>query len=118
MRLKYSRRKRFPLPTFFTFVFTDAMGSHLYAACLRFYELVPHEQAVAILMAIYGTDMVGMFSLTLSACYSPILWIDSLFLTIYKHYETYINSVITLLTADRLLKFLKMLVCTVPRSSV
>jgi hypothetical protein len=39
MRLKYRPMEDYPLPDFFSFVFTNANGGHLYAACLRFYEV-------------------------------------------------------------------------------
>ena len=40
LQLIESKRGEYPLPVFFTFVFTDAKGEHYYAACLQFYELV------------------------------------------------------------------------------
>ena len=39
MHFKYRKMEDYPLPDFFSFVFTDATGGHLYAACLRFYEV-------------------------------------------------------------------------------
>jgi hypothetical protein len=52
LRLKYSLERRFPLPIFFTFVFTDTMGDHIYAACLLFYEKVPRNNIENIFKSI------------------------------------------------------------------
>ena len=54
LRLSYSSTIRFPLPVFFTFVFTDAKGVHMYAACLRFYEIVPQHELESIIHQVYG----------------------------------------------------------------
>ena len=51
---------RFPLPVFFAFVFTDAKGTHMYAACLRFYEIVPVEDLKKVFSDIYGDDKVSL----------------------------------------------------------
>jgi hypothetical protein len=48
LRLKYSRCGKFPIPTYFTFVFTDEKGGHIYAGCLKFYECIQDNQAVEI----------------------------------------------------------------------
>eukprot|EP01034_Spumella_vulgaris_P022474 gene22474-28602_t len=56
LRLTYSSLNRFPLPVFFTFVFTDQNGGHLYAACLRFYEVVPLEDLQPVFAAVYGEE--------------------------------------------------------------
>jgi hypothetical protein len=40
LKIKKSPKLDFPLPDFFTFVFTDVKGKHLYTACLRFYEAI------------------------------------------------------------------------------
>lgn len=44
LRLKYSAQKRFPVPVYFTFVFTDEKGAHIYAACLKFYEKMSNQE--------------------------------------------------------------------------
>jgi hypothetical protein len=54
LRLKFSTMRRFPLPTFFTFVFTDAKGGHMYAACLRFYEELTSAEVKRLLTLLYG----------------------------------------------------------------
>jgi hypothetical protein len=56
LRLTYSSLNRFPLPVFFTFVFTDQNGAHLYAACLRFYEIVPVEDLQPVFKEVYGEE--------------------------------------------------------------
>jgi len=56
LRLKYSEEGRFPMPIFFTFVFTDTMGDHIYAACLRFYEKVPRAEIERIFQYLYGKE--------------------------------------------------------------
>jgi hypothetical protein len=58
LRLKFSSTIRFPLPVFFTFVFTDARGLHMYAACLRFYEVVPREELEGVFREVYGDQQV------------------------------------------------------------
>ncbi len=35
LRLTISEEGQFPLPLFFTYVFTDAEGKHFYVACLQ-----------------------------------------------------------------------------------
>ena len=59
LRLKYSMSRRFPPPTFFTFVFTDAKGGHMYAACLRFYEVMEKADIVQLLVSQFGADVVS-----------------------------------------------------------
>lgn len=59
LRLEYGALNRFPLPVFFTFVFTDALGGHLYTACLRFYEKVSHGDLDPIIKQVYG-DQVSL----------------------------------------------------------
>ena len=56
LRLEYSNLNRFPLPVFFTFVFTDAFGGHLYAACLRFYEKITQSDLETVFTEVYGTN--------------------------------------------------------------
>ena len=43
LRLEFANENKFPLPVFFTFVFTNADGDHYYAACLRFYEKISSD---------------------------------------------------------------------------
>jgi hypothetical protein len=50
---------QFPLPVFFTFVFTDEKGAHLYVACLRFFESVDLDDARRILASIHSPDTVS-----------------------------------------------------------
>lgn len=58
MRLVYNSLNRFPLPVFFTLVFTDVNGDHLYAACLRFYEAIDARELSAVFRKIYGAERV------------------------------------------------------------
>ena len=58
LRLSYSLTIRFPLPVFFSFVFTSSKGMHRYAACLRFYEIVPKEEIEKVFREVYGPDAV------------------------------------------------------------
>ena len=60
LRLSYSTRIRFPLPVFFSFVFTNSKGMHRYAACLRFYEIVPKEEIEKVFREVYGPDQVKL----------------------------------------------------------
>jgi hypothetical protein len=43
----------FPLPLFFTFLFTDAKGENYFAACLQFYELVPASELEEVCKEIF-----------------------------------------------------------------
>ena len=45
LQLKYSFKDNFPIPTYFTFVFTDEKGGHMFVACLQFYERVSDDNA-------------------------------------------------------------------------
>jgi hypothetical protein len=56
LKLEYTQRFNFPIPNFFTFVFTDVKGRHLYAACLRFYEELPRELVDPIASAMFGEE--------------------------------------------------------------
>jgi hypothetical protein len=58
LRLTYSSTVRFPLPVFFSFVFTNSKGHHRYAACLRFYEIVPKEEIEIVFREVYGHQQV------------------------------------------------------------
>ena len=70
LQLKHCKRQSFPLPDFFTFVFTDVHGRHLYTTCLRFYEVIPHEDIVQFLKLMYGEDM-STFCAEGMAVFSP-----------------------------------------------
>ena len=47
LQLLECKKRAFPLPIFFTFIFTDAKGDHYYAACLQFYELLSESELIA-----------------------------------------------------------------------
>ena len=49
LSFKYSKHHRFPIPSFFTFVFTDEKGNYFYVACLQFYEIVSNSEIQSIL---------------------------------------------------------------------
>lgn len=53
LRIQQCSRQDFPLPDFFTFVFTDVLGRHMHAACLRFYEVVPKEDILVVFEEVY-----------------------------------------------------------------
>lgn len=53
LQLLESKKDLYPLPVFFTFVFTDAKGDHYYAACLQFYELVSESILINTCEEIY-----------------------------------------------------------------
>jgi hypothetical protein len=55
LSLKYSSKKQFPIPVYFPFVFTNEKGSHLYAACLKFYEKMDQNE---FLTTIPNTNLV------------------------------------------------------------
>lgn len=54
IHLQYLPRQGYPLPTFFTFVFTDIKGDHLYVACMRFYEIVPRGEVLSLYHALHS----------------------------------------------------------------
>jgi hypothetical protein len=54
--LKCCTKQNFPLPDFFTFVFTDVHGRHLYTTCLRFYEVIPKQEIQKFFKLMYGDD--------------------------------------------------------------
>lgn len=56
LQLKYCKKQSFPLPDFFTFVFTDVHGRHLYTTCLRFYEVIPQSEVQNCFTQLYGDD--------------------------------------------------------------
>ena len=95
LRLSYSTIIRFPLPVFFSFVFTNSKGMHRYAACLRFYEIVPKEEILEVFREVYGPEQVSTFVIVfiffLAICtfifsiaiIGVTLWIVSLFFVSY-----------------------------------
>lgn len=54
IQLKYCAITDFPIPDYFTFVFTDIKGKHQYVACLRFYDIIPKEDVLPMFHSIYG----------------------------------------------------------------
>jgi len=60
MKLTLTEGGQFPLPLFFTFVFTDAEGKHFYVACLQFYEPVQLEDLVKVYKSVHGEDAVSV----------------------------------------------------------
>eukprot|EP00981_Chlorochromonas_danica_P011325 scaffold3873_cov177-Ochromonas_danica.AAC.5 len=54
LRIQRGKRNEYPLPVFFTFVFTDQDGNHLYAACLKFFEILSPNSLEPIVKEIYG----------------------------------------------------------------
>lgn len=59
MRLEMTANKEFPMPLFFTFVFTDADGKHFYVACLQFYEVVELNDLREVCKTVHGEDAVS-----------------------------------------------------------
>lgn len=57
---------QFPLPLFFTFVFTDADGKHFYVACLQFYEQVEDVDLKEVFKEVHGEGQVNV-----PLCYRP-----------------------------------------------
>lgn len=78
MKLVYASKNRFPMPAFFTFVFTDANGDHLYVACLRFYEAVDVNELSTTCEEICGEKLVRFFCSLFDFRSSIILHIISL----------------------------------------
>jgi len=58
LSLNFESSNRYPLPHFFTFVFTDANGKHMYAACLHFYEKVLGDDVQEVFENVFGSDKV------------------------------------------------------------
>jgi hypothetical protein len=59
MHLTLADAGQFPLPLFFTFVFTDADGKHFYVACLQFYEQVHEADLQEAFCSVHGADKVS-----------------------------------------------------------
>ena len=62
LELAYSKVNEYPLPLFFTFVFTDQDGQHLYVACLKFYEMINLSEVFPVFQSIYGDEAVSHVS--------------------------------------------------------
>lgn len=62
LRIQRGKRNEYPLPVFFTFVFTDQDGNHLYAACLKFFEILSPDSLEPIVKEIYGDKVVRLSS--------------------------------------------------------
>ena len=80
LSLRNSEPNRFPLPIFFTFVFTNDKGDHLYAACLQFYEkvrkyILPSITIIATLIGIYQANAYLTILTTPSFLFSLLPWL-------------------------------------------
>lgn len=58
MRFTLADAGQFPLPLFFTFVFTDQDGKHFYVAALQFFELVSEADLSSVFKSLHGEDQV------------------------------------------------------------
>jgi hypothetical protein len=58
LRLQVSSKNQYPLPIFYTFVFTDQDGRHMYAACLKFFEAVELKDLGDVISSVYGENQV------------------------------------------------------------
>ena len=54
LKLIESKEGFFPLPVFFTLIFTDPKGEQYYAACLQFYEVVPMTELTAVAELVFA----------------------------------------------------------------
>lgn len=79
LHLKYRPRSNFPLPNFFTFVFTDVKGRHLYTACLRFYEILSFELVQNAAREIYGPDVDIVLPLSEAFFFPKVICVVSQF---------------------------------------
>lgn len=61
LRLQVNSLSEYPLPVYYTFVFTDEKGRHQYAACLKFFEKVPLSDLDHIAKDIWGDELVSDF---------------------------------------------------------
>jgi hypothetical protein len=55
LRINYRPKGEFPLPGFFSFVFTNAIGENLYVACLRFWEIARKPDLQPAFDSVYNT---------------------------------------------------------------
>lgn len=72
MKLHYGSMQSYPLPKFFTLVFTNLVGDPYYAECLRFYESIDRDSLHEAINRIYGydTSLEGCQVVSYSACMS------------------------------------------------
>lgn len=61
MRFTLAEAGQFPLPLFFTFVFTDQDGKHFYVAALQFFEQVSQDSLSKLFKSLHGEDQVIFF---------------------------------------------------------
>jgi hypothetical protein len=61
LRLETGLKSEYPLPVFYTFVFTDQEGRHMFAACLKFYEPVPLSSIEPLAQEMFGDSKVRVF---------------------------------------------------------
>jgi hypothetical protein len=69
MRLTLADAGQFPLPLFFTFVFTDSDGKHFYVACLQFYEQVHEADLQEVFCSVHGADKVRFLHFEVAPSY-------------------------------------------------
>lgn len=62
MTLETSPSGTYPLPDFFTMVFTTGKGDYMYCACLRFFEILDDKAIQDCCESIYGDSMRGNVS--------------------------------------------------------
>lgn len=69
LHVHFGSRQRYPLPQYFTFVFTNIKGEHFYAECLRFYECISKDHMNNFINDLYdyqisndNTDNVSLVS--------------------------------------------------------
>jgi hypothetical protein len=99
LHLHFGSRQRYPLPQFFTFVFTNIKGEHFYAECLRFYERVCRDQLNSLVSSLYGYRISEEDGDHVSFL---IGWLTSI--------------LINVIMVDRLSSFLMATTCSVPKS--
>lgn len=74
MRLTLAEAGQFPLPLFFTFVFTDADGKNFYVACLQFYEPVTDADLQDTFRQVHGEGQVRLLTAAVGAT-SLVVWL-------------------------------------------
>ena len=58
LRLLCVQSQSYPSPEIFTFVYTDARGHLLHAACLKFFEPVEESMLLHLMSRLYGQHEV------------------------------------------------------------
>jgi hypothetical protein len=58
MKLELCESNQYPLPSFFTFVFTNQDGKHLYVACLKFFEKIDASTLHDVNQDVWGESKV------------------------------------------------------------